>query len=201
VKIVAMEHFALADLSAAGQLSRMLAAQPQAIIIGSAGNATGTALRGLNDIGNTLPVATTDGNITIAQMEAYKPFLPKLLLFGAPRWAGAAAVRPGPIKDAMSSYASALKRVGIRGDVGTSFGYDMPLLVVNALRTLGPSATATQLRDFITNLHGFAGINGFYDFRAAPGRGLTIDDVVVVRWDVPGDTWIAVSGPGGKPLK
>jgi branched-chain amino acid transport system substrate-binding protein len=200
MKVVAMEHFGLSDLSAAGQISRILAAKPQAIILGSAGNATGTALRGLNDIGNTLPVISVDGNMTIAQMEAYKSFLPPTLLFGAPRWAGAEAVRPGPIKAALNAYYASLKAAGVRGDIGTSFGYDMPLLVVDVLRKLGPDASATRIRDYIDNSHDFAGINGFYDFRAAPGRGLTINDVIVVRWDSARDNWVAVSGPAGTPL-
>ena len=200
VKIVALEHFALADLSVAGQVSRIMAAKPQAIIIGSAGNATGTALRGFNDVGSTLPVETTNGNMTFAQMEAYKSFLPATLLFGAPRWAGPEAVRPGPIRAAIVAYNAALKSVGTRPDEGTSLGYDMPMMLIDALRKLGPDATAPQLHEYFDNLHGYAGINGFYDFRESPGRGLSINDVVVVRWDAAKGNWVAVSGPAGAPL-
>jgi hypothetical protein len=132
-------------------------------------------------------------------MEAYKSFLPATLLFGAPRWAGPEAVRPGPIRSAIVTYQAALKSVGVRPDIGTSLGYDVPLMLVAALRTLGPDATAPQLHDYFDNLHGFAGINGFYDFRSSPGRGLGINDVVVVRWDGAKGTWIAVSGPAGAP--
>ncbi|HXF34105.1 MAG TPA: hypothetical protein VN603_05990, partial [Candidatus Acidoferrales bacterium] len=71
---------------------------------------------------------------------------------------------------------------------------------VAAFRKLGTNATATQIRDFIANLKGWTGINGPYDFRAVPQRGLDVKAAVVVRWDTAKGTWIGVSKPGGAPL-
>lgn len=50
-------------------------------------------------------------------------------------------------------------------------------------------------------LHGFAGINGRFDFRDGNQRGLTLDSAIVVRWDGPKKQWVAVSGPGGEKLR
>ncbi len=78
--------------------------------------------------------------------------------------------------------------------------WDAGRLVVNALRTLPAGATAAQLRDFISQLHGFAGVNGVYDFRTGDQHGLTDASVIVSRWDPLQKLMVAVSRPGGAPL-
>jgi branched-chain amino acid transport system substrate-binding protein len=45
------------------------------------------------------------------------------------------------------------------------------MIVIDALRHLGPQATASQIRDHTAHLRGFAGVNGIYDFKAIPPRG------------------------------
>jgi branched-chain amino acid transport system substrate-binding protein len=72
--------------------------------------------------------------------------------------------------------------------------------VVEALRKLKPDATADDLRSYLVDLQGFAGVNGLYDFKAAPNRGLGEANVVVTRWDANVGGWTAVSQPGGNPL-
>ena len=48
------------------------------------------------------------------------------------------------------------------------------MIVVDALRHLAPNASAAQVRDYILQLKGYAGINGLYDFEAVPQRGLGV---------------------------
>jgi branched-chain amino acid transport system substrate-binding protein len=50
-------------------------------------------------------------------------------------------------------------------------------------------------------LRNWDGINGTYDFRAIPQRGVGIDSVLMVRWVKAKGTWVPVSRPGGLPLK
>jgi len=47
---------------------------------------------------------------------------------------------------------------------------------------------------------GFAGLNGVYDFRKNPQRGLDESDVVMARWDRGAHDWVVVSRPGGAPM-
>jgi branched-chain amino acid transport system substrate-binding protein len=75
------------------------------------------------------------------------------------------------------------------------------MIVISALRKFGPTATAAQIRTYITNLQGFPGINGEYDFKAEPQRGLQRDATVMVKWDPTKNDWYAVSRAGGAPLK
>lgn len=56
------------------------------------------------------------------------------------------------------------KSAGVKPDLGYNLAWDPTMLLVDALRKLGPDATALQLRDYILSLHGWAGINGVYDF-------------------------------------
>jgi branched-chain amino acid transport system substrate-binding protein len=74
------------------------------------------------------------------------------------------------------------------------------MVVIDALRKLGPDATAAQLRDHIAQLKGFAGIDGIYDFTREAQRGLNLDNAVVTLWDPAKKNWTPVSAPTGVPL-
>jgi hypothetical protein len=71
---------------------------------------------------------------------------------------------------------------------------------VSAFKKLGLNATAAQIKDYISNLHGWAGANGVYDFRDGSQRGLTAKNGIIVRWDPAKDAWTSISKFGGAPL-
>ena len=58
-----------------------------------------------------------------------------------------------------------------------------------------------QIRDYLLHLKGEAGANGIYDYEASPQRGLSLDDVLVTRWDATADQWHVVTQPGAAPLQ
>ena len=86
-------------------------------------------------------------------------------------------------------------------DAASSFAWDPALLAVAALRAIGPDATPEQIRDHLSKLTGFAGVNGIYDFVKIPQRGLDDGNVVVTRWDRAANQWRIVSHPRGQPLE
>ena len=55
-------------------------------------------------------------------------------------------------------------------------------IIVHALRTLGPQATAQQVHDFIVHLKDFSSIDGVYDFEKVPQRGLDLSNAVMTVW-------------------
>jgi hypothetical protein len=65
---------------------------------------------------------------------------------------------------------------------------------------LPPGADATQLRDYLLHRDSLPGVSGVYDYVRTPQRGLSIDDVVITRWDASADRWIVMSQPAGAPL-
>ena len=83
--LVAREHFAPADVSAAAQLTRIKAANPQVVMLLSVGAPFGTAAHAFADSGLDVPAFTTNGNATYAAMKQYAAFLPKELLFPVSR--------------------------------------------------------------------------------------------------------------------
>ena len=93
-----------------------------------------------------------------------------------------------------------MKNANIRPDVGTGTTWDTASIVVAGLRKLGPQASARGLRDFIAGLTDFAGIEGIYDFRTYPDRGIGEASSTVVRYDAAGKAWMWMSKPGGQPL-
>ena len=74
------------------------------------------------------------------------------------------------------------------------------MVVVDALRKVGTNATAAQLQAYLGNLRGWTGVNGVYDYRANPQRGVGINNVVMVRWDLAQNKGIPVSKLGGAPI-
>jgi branched-chain amino acid transport system substrate-binding protein len=190
--LVSEEHYGIGDLSVAAQVQNILAAKPQIILLGANGNAAAAVLHALHDAGSTVPVATSTANMTLQQMETYHDFMPPSpsLLIAAPRWAVPNAVRPGPVKDAINKFLRTLGDAGIKVDGGTSAAYDPALIAIDALKKLGPTATAKQLRDYLSTLQ-WSGSIGYYDFRQKPQNGLTSKDTVVVCWDNDRKKWIA----------
>ncbi|HEV3178310.1 MAG TPA: hypothetical protein VGZ72_20110, partial [Stellaceae bacterium] len=95
---------------------------------------------------------------------------------------------------------SILAERGLKADNMVATSWDAGLIVVAALRKLGPEATSDQLRQYLAGLTGFAGVDGIYDFQAYPERGLGPDSSAIVRYDAEGKRWVWLSKPGGEPL-
>ena len=105
---------------------------------------------------------------------------------------------PGPIRDAQTRYFNGFKAIGVKPDFGNNLSWDPTMIVVDALRALGPDASADQIRNWIANLHSWAGINGIYDFRAGDQRGVGQNAAVVHRWDPAKGDFVVMSRPGGR---
>lgn len=201
VKVVAREHFNTTDVSVAAQMARVRAAGPDALIAWSTGTPAATLFRGEQEAGLDLPTLTTAGNLTYVQMKQYGQIIPKELYFaGLPQFAPESVSDKG-VKGAVTTYMSSLGEIGIKPDYGQASMWDPAMLVVAALRTLGPTAPPGQIRDYFANLGRWVGADGIYDFRALPQRGLDDGNVIVIRWDPGKATWVGVSRPGGMPLK
>jgi len=203
VELVAREHFNPADVAVSAQIENVKAAQPQAFIAWSTGAPVATIFKGIVQAGLEIPIATTDGNMTHAQMQQYASFLPKQLFIPAAKWVthGSTVKRSEGETAAQEKFDAAYKAAGVEPDVASAHGWDPTMMLVEGLRKLGPNATAAQLHDYLTHLKGFAGINGIYDFEREPQRGLDVADTVVTLWDPAKNNWIPVSQAAGAPLE
>jgi branched-chain amino acid transport system substrate-binding protein len=197
VELVAREHYNPSDISVAAQVARMKGANPQAIITWATGSPFGTAVHGLKDAGLELPTLTTNSNMTYAQMASYANFLPKDMFFPALLAMTPEATGKGPLHEAQVAYLKAFKAIGVTPDEGHILAWDPTMIVVTALRALGPEATATQLRDYILHLRGWVGVDGVYDFSSGNQRGIADNAAAIARWDAARGKWIRVSRPTG----
>jgi branched-chain amino acid transport system substrate-binding protein len=200
VELVAEAQLNPTDVSASAQVQRLKGANPDVLIAWSTGGPIGTIFKAIHDAGIELPVATTNGNQTYAQMAQYTAFLPKELYIPAADFLK--SDKPAKADEASAAKAAfykAFEGTDIKPDGPSTYAWDPALLVVDALRKLKPDASAEDVRAYLSGLKGFAGINGYYDFKAVPNRGLDESNVVVTRWDVTKQTWVVVSDPLGIP--
>ena len=172
------------------------------MIAWSTGTPIATVFKGIIQAGLDIPIATTDGNMTYAQMTQYAAFLPKQLYIPAPEWVqheGVITLDPA-VEAAQQRFFDTFKAANEKPDIAATLAWDPTMIVIDALQHLGPNATAQQVRDYIGALKGFAGINGVYDFSKIPQRGLDVQAAVVTLWSPTKQTWELVSKPTGIPL-
>lgn len=198
--VVAREHYAVADVSVAAQMSHIKASAPQAVIAWGTGTPFGTVLHGAADVGLEVPMSGSASNLTYAQMKQFGPFLPKVLDIAGLPCVALGSIPNGPLRKAVQEYVDAFTASGVRPDIAQGIGWDPGLITVAAFKKLGLNATATQIKDYISNLHGWVGANGEYDFRDGSQRGLTAKNGIMVRWNPAKDAWVSVSRFGGAPL-
>jgi branched-chain amino acid transport system substrate-binding protein len=194
--MVDAEHFNPTDLSIAAQVTKIKSLAPQAIIVWAVGTPFGTAVHGMHEGGLDIPTAATSAVAINAQLKQYVGLLPKDLYFIGLSYAGGVARTPGSAA-AQKSFNEAMKAAGITPDLQAGLPWDVGLVVVDALRHTGTSATPDQVRTYIENLHDFPGITGVYDFRDGSQRGLTYKDAVMIQWQPATGDWTAASGFGG----
>ncbi len=189
--IVSREHFAAGDVSVARPGSHACAKRPgaQALVAWT----TWRRQAGNDFAGRFRRRSRDDPGCEWArephptrQMKAYAGIMPREMYFPAPPALVPDTLPNGAVKRAVNEFQAAYKAAGIRPDIATTLPWDSIMLMVEALRKFGPDASAAQVRDYIAQSH-FVGVNGSYDFKAHPQRGLDASAVVVVRWDAAKD--------------
>lgn len=198
--IVAREHFNVTDISVAAQMAHLKASGAQALIAWATLTPLGTVLRGANEAGLDLPIATTNANASAAQLKGYASFIPKTLLIAAMFNQVPDQVPNGPIKRKVDQFYGDYKALlGFAPEGSANLAWDSTYIVLEAIKKIGPGATARQIHDYIEGLHGWIGVNGIYDFRDGSQRGLSAQDVLMTRWDPAKNGFVGVSKAGGLP--
>jgi len=193
VTVVAREHFNIADLSVAAQIARIKAANAQVLMTFTTGTPFGTVLRGVADAGLDIPVYGSGGNMNYAQIAQYASFLPKELYVNGIRGIQADPAASGKQKQMQSAFFDAMKKAGIRIEFSHALTWDPTLMIIDAIRQLGPDVTADQLHDYMIHLKGWTGIEGTYDFPAYPQRGIGESAAALFRWDTTKADWVQVA--------
>jgi len=203
MQVVERQRFNPKDISVSAQIERIKAANPQAFIAWSTGAPIATVFKAVLQAGLDVPFGTTNGNQTYAQMEQYKSFLPKELYIPTSVFLPHERMfkLESKVEEQQKKFHAAFKAANLGMDNMSALAWDPGNIVVEALRKLGTKATASQIKEYIGSQTDLAGINGIYDFKSVPQRGLTVNNALVSRWDATTNTWIVVSQPTGIPLK
>jgi branched-chain amino acid transport system substrate-binding protein len=201
VTLVDQARFNPNDVSVAAQMAGIAAAKPDAIIVLASGTPAATVFKGLIQAGLDLPVGSATSNATHPQMSGYKAFLPKELYFPTGQWPRVASgfTFSPKVEAARDRFYKAFDEAKIKPDTGSTLAWDPAWIVIDALKALGPSAQAGQIRDYIQHISDYGGINGIYDFTKVPQRGLGEDDIIIMRWLPDKDDWGIVTQAGGRP--
>jgi branched-chain amino acid transport system substrate-binding protein len=202
IQVVAWEHFNPTDINVNAQAVRIKNSGAQAVIVWSAGTPFGTVLRSLRDTGVALPVETSNANAQPRQLLAYQSFLPNELVMPGPLYLSPASAETPALRKAFLAFYQAFAADSKKAEPGSAPSvWDSSSIVLSGLRKLGPDATANELRQYILSLRGFAGTDGLYDFSSGDQHGLSDRSVVLTSFNPKSQEFVAVSGPGGVPLK
>lgn len=182
ITLIAREHMTNADLSVSAQVADIKAARPDVVVVVATGPAFGLVLRTMKDAGMDVPLIVTGANMTNTQLAQFHASLPSRMYFISAAGAKPDPTASGAWKQAQSAFFDSFKSAGIAPEYSDLLAWDPAMLVVDALRMLGPNATASQIRAHIASLNNWYGLEGRYDFVAAPQRGLTRKNAVVYQW-------------------
>ena len=203
MKLVERAHFNTNDVSITAQIERIRQANPQAVIGWTTGSSFATILRELVNAGVDLPVGTTPGNMTLAQIRQIASFAPKQLYSGAGQWPLGADPKY-VINDAVTAKQKALfaayAEIGSKPDEGSMLGWDPGTIVLDALQKLPEDVTGEQLRAYMAKITDAPGASGVYNYVETPQRGLDMKNTLVTHWNVAAEKWEVVSKPAGVPL-
>lgn len=184
MQLVDDQHFNPSDVSAIAQMAHVKASKPDAIIAYVSGTPLSTVLRAGSDVGLNVPMAVPGSNLSTKVMAQVESLLPQAgLLIPVEPHLPPSSYPPGRRRDAVARYYDATAQPGARGGAQTQLSWDMSMIALGALQTLGVDATAEQVRGYMANLHDWAGVCCMYDFRGN-SHGLSAKDGIVVRYDV-----------------
>ncbi len=201
MQLVAQTHFGLSDVSVTAQVERSKEVRPDVFVAWSTGTALATILKAIAQSDLDIPVVTTAGNFIYAQMERFAGLFPRQLYIGSALFPAHPGLAVDPRVEAVQQDAyGALAGQHMLPDNMTGTSWDAAMIIIDALRHLGTTATPAQMRAYISGLKDWPGIDGIYDFHDKPERGLGVSDTVVVRWDGEAGRFVWASMPGGAPL-
>lgn len=179
LSVVANEKFGQRDVDMTAQLTRVKAANPQAVIVWSIPPSASLATKNYADLGLRAPLFQSHGvgnkrYIELAGPAANGVVFPVGKLLVAEQLADGDAQKP-----VLLAYARDFEaRYGPRNTFG-GHAWDALWLVLRAMETAGPDRAA--IRTAIEGTRNFVGITGIFNFSPTDHNGLDVRAVTMVR--------------------
>ncbi len=179
IETVAVESFATADTDMTAQLSKIRAAQPDAVVCWGTNPGPAIVAKNMRSLGMKQPLLQSHG---IANMEFIKLAGPAAegIVFPAGKLIVAKSIpRSDPQRPVLLKYAADFEKTYKKAP--NTFGghaYDAFMLLVKAIEKAGPDRD--KIRDTLEKTRGFVGITGVFNFSPQDHNGLSKSSFALV---------------------
>ncbi|HEX6990159.1 MAG TPA: ABC transporter substrate-binding protein, partial [Bacillota bacterium] len=175
IEIVSNQSFNPDDVDVTAQLNTIRAANPEAIISWVIGRPLGVVLQGAKQLGITLPIITSHGNLTPDFMASLSELQSgPIYVFGTKDLIWRDVPEDDPQYEAIRSMQERhQQRFGKEGGIGTGTGYDALMVLAKAIEESG-STDSDVLIETIEGFKNLVGVVGIYNFSPDDHRGLDV---------------------------
>jgi branched-chain amino acid transport system substrate-binding protein len=189
LKIVASERFARTDMAVTGQILKILAAKPDAVLVGGSGTPAALPQKTLKERGYTGRIYQTHGVanadfLRVCGKDCEGTFLP-----AGPMLVADQLPADNPVKKSATAYVTAYEKANGKGSVSTFGGHawDAALLLQNAVPVAlkagqpGTKAFRAALRDALEKTTDLPGAHGIFNMSPTDHLGLDQRARVMVK--------------------
>lgn len=189
ISIVADETFNPGDTDMSSQLTKIRAANPDAVLMWNAGKEAALVAKGMKQLGMTQPLFGGPGNgrkefIDGAgdAAEGFRFAAGKILV---PSAYGTDSEAYRVATEFIDSYTA---KWGKAPDIFAGHAYDAFLIVVDALKRVDGDVTPEKIRDAIEQTKGLVGVGGTFTYSPTDHNGLTESELVLYR--IENGAWV-----------
>ncbi len=180
------ERFNVNDLDVTPQLTKLKAANPQALMVGSTGKSSGVVVKNLMQMGFKIPILTGAGNISQSFLGMIADNEPEIMLLPGSRFVVHQDLPASdPFKPMMKKFADDFKKKYNKdADLYAAVAYDAARIVIEAIKAVNPGSPeeSVKLRNYIEQLKNFPGVYGAnYNFSPKDHRGLGKNALVLIQ--------------------
>lgn len=192
IKIVANERYARSDTSVAGQVLKIVAARPDAVLAGNSGSPGALPYLGLAERGYKGQLYGTHGLINADFVRVAGASADGLIVPSGPVMVAEQLPAGSPIRKVALEFRDAYKKSdgALPSDAFSAYTFDAYLVFADAaaraLKAGGEPGTAqfrAALKEAIGTTHELAGTHGVYNFKPGDVYGLDQRAVVLIRLD------------------
>src|SRR5471030_1033422 len=123
-------------------MSKIKAARPDVLYTSTTGTLFSTVMRGITDVGLTVPVITTTANANLPQLKSLADVLPREIFFNGFSLRLGDLLRDKGIRGQIAAFNDAFKLIGVTPTDVHALGWDELLLTLAGFRQFGPTMTA-----------------------------------------------------------
>jgi len=196
IKVVASERYSRADTSVTGQVLKLIAAKPEAVLIAGSGTPAALPQKTLKERGYTGKIYQTHGVANNDFLRVCGKDCESTLLPAGPVLVAAQLPNDNPVKKSATAYIDAYEKVHGKGSVSTfgahawDTGVLLQVAIPVALKSAQPGTKEFKvaLRNALEGVKNAAGAHGI--FNMSPNDHLGLDQRAAVMVMIQNGAWV-----------